>query len=145
VAKCDFNHSTSLVNNQSYFPSCRIDGYLPNPFEVVEPLRSNLGNAQEATNENIEVSDSLTSSDDGRNMQKSDLTTGSLRSCDVDMVLVEMTSEALGLVTSNSSCSEESSTKARESGLITLHSSLYESKPLNTCLNRSSSSPNICS
>lgn len=142
-AKCDFNHSSSLVHNQSHFTSCRTDGYLSSPFEVVESLRSNLGNAQEATNEKIEVLDSLTSSDELRNMQKSDLTTGSLSSCDVDMVAVDMTSEASGLLTINSSCSEESSTKVGEKSLNTVHSSLSEPKPLNTCLNRSSSCPSL--
>lgn len=142
-AKCDFNHSSSLVHNQSHFTSCRTDGHLSSPFEVVESLRSNLCNAQEATNEKIEVLDSLTSSDELRNMQKSDLTTGSLSSCDVDMVPVDMTSEALGLLTGNSSCSEESSTKAAEKSLETVHSSLSEPKPLNTCLNRSSSCPSL--
>lgn len=142
VAKYDLNHSTSLVHNQSHFTSCRTDRYLSSPFEVVEPLRSNLGNTQEATNAKIEVLGNLRSSHEVRNMQKSDLTTGSLCS-DVDMVPVDMTSEASGLLTSNSSCSEESSTKAGERSLSTVHSSLSEPKPLNTCLNRSSSCPSL--
>jgi hypothetical protein len=59
------------------------------------------------------------------------------------MVPMDLTSEASGLLTSNSSCSEESSTKDGERSLNTVHSSLSEPKPLNTCLNRSSSCPSL--
>lgn len=143
VAKYDFNHSTSLVHNQSHFTSCRTDGYLSSPFEVVEPLRSNLGNGQEAAIEKIEILGNLRSSDELRNTQESDLATRSLSSCDVDMVPVDVTSEGSGLLTGNSSCSEESSTKAGERSLNTVHFPLSQPKPLNTCLNRSTSCPSL--
>ncbi len=74
----------------------------------------------------------LTNNDKGGNMQMSDLAIGSLSSCDEDMVPVEMASEVLGLLTSNSICSEKSSTKARERSLITVHPYVPEPKPMNT-------------
>ena len=65
-------------------------------------------------------------------MQKSYLATRSLSSCDEDMVPVEMAFEALGLLTSNSICLEESSTKARERSPIRVHPSVSKPKPMNT-------------
>ncbi|GLJ28235.1 hypothetical protein SUGI_0554660 [Cryptomeria japonica] len=135
MAKVDCSYSASLVHRQSHITQSRTDGYLSSPFEVVEPLRSNLGVVQEGISENVGALDSLLSSDELRGRQKSNAV-----DCDAD-VSVDLASEESGSLTNNSSCSEDLSIKAGQEELDKVLPSLPELNPPNMCLPGTSSYP----
>ncbi|KAH9293897.1 hypothetical protein KI387_040898, partial [Taxus chinensis] len=144
MAKADCNYSAALVHRQSHIAHSRTDGYLSSPFEVVEPLRSNLGIVQEGMNENVGVLDSFTSSDGPRGIQESNLAVGTFSGCDADHLSEDLASEESGLLTGNSSCSEQSFIKVGKGELDDKAlPSLPELNPTDMCLLGTYSCPQL--
>eukprot|EP01018_Ginkgo_biloba_P007129 Gb_38396 [translate_table: standard] len=130
----DVNCAASVVQSQSHFASSMTEGFLAGPFEVVEPIRSNLDDTQEVANENISVLDSFITDDGPESVQRACADLEASNSADTDPLSVDMTSEESELLISNSISSEESSVKTGKRSPNTVLLPLTESKRLETCL-----------